>query len=330
MSARWISLGCLLFAVACSAQRCDTQRDVTPPPSSWVIPKASAGVQPSEPTIDASVSLKQGTEELTWTFDQSPVGRFDVVVVLPDRRENERFPLLIALHGRGEAMKGPVRGARGWVDDYALGRALRRLSSPPLTHEDFEGIVEPSRLNLLNRSLQSRPYQGLVVLCPYTPDLLSGERAFERVQPYARFLVEVVIARAMRELPVINSPDAVGIDGVSLGGRLSVLSGLAFPKAFGAVGSLQAAFDSSEAGRLAALGVAAKKSNPNLKFRFLTSDGDYFLGANHAIDDAFTAAKVDHEFVEVRGPHDYIFNRGPGALEMLLWHAGSLRGQPSR
>jgi enterochelin esterase-like enzyme len=284
----------------------------------------------ASPSSDAEPAhaLKQGTEELTWTFDQTALGRIDVVVVLPDRHPSERFPLLIALHGRGEAMKGPVRGARGWVDDYALGRAIRRLSMPPLTSGDFEEIVDEKRLNTINTMLQSRPYAGLVVLCPYTPDMLVGERPFERAVPYAKFLAETLLPRARRELPVIDSAQATGIDGVSLGGRVSLLAGLYQPGSFGAVATLQAAFDSSDASRLAALGSAALKVNPELKFRFLTSDGDYFLAANRAIDAAFSQSHILHEFLVVPGPHDYIFNRGPGAIEMLLYHDRALRGRP--
>ena len=317
-----------LLLAGCSARRCGGNDDVAAARASWVIPKASvARMAAVSPSNDAGTAraLKQGTEELTWTFDQTAFGRIDVVVVLPDRLQNERFPLLIALHGRGEAMKGPVRGARGWVDDYALGRAIRRLGMPPLKPEDFEDIVDSKRLSLLNSMLQSQPYAGLVVLCPYTPDMLAGERPFERALPYARFLVETLLPRASRELPVLGTPEATGIDGVSLGGRVALLSGLYQPQAFGAVATLQAAFDSSDAPRLAALGTAAKKTNPKLQFRFLTSEGDYFLAANRAIDAAFSLSHIEHEFVVVPGPHDYIFNRGPGALEMLFYHDRALR-----
>lgn len=61
----------------------------------------------------------------------------------------------------------------------------------------------------------------------------------------------------------------------------------------------------------------------------MTSDGDYFLGANHAIDQAYTASHIAHEFLVVPGPHDYVFNRGPGSIEMLLFHDRALRGQKS-
>jgi len=321
----------LLFLASCSAHRCDSNDDVTAARASWAIPKATVAplLAPSASSdAESAHALKQGTEELTWTFDQTALGRIDVVIVLPDRRPNERFPLLIALHGRGEAMKGPVRGARGWVDDYALGRAIRRLSMPPLTSGDFEEIVDMRRLNSINAMLQSQPYAGLVVLCPYTPDVLTGERPFERAVPYARFLAETLIPRARRELPVLNSAQATGIDGVSLGGRVSLLAGLYQPASFGAIATLQAAFDSSDASRLAALGSAALKVNPDLKFRFLSSDGDYFLAANRAIDSAFSQSHIEHEFLVVPGPHDYIFNRGPGAIEMLLYHDRALRGRP--
>ena len=32
------------------------------------------------------------------------------------------------------------------------------------------------------------------------------------------------------------------------------------------------------------------------------------------------ADHVAHDFADIPGPHDYPFNRGPGAIELLLWH----------
>jgi enterochelin esterase-like enzyme len=325
---RALTIAATLGCAGCAGHRCAADETREAVRDQYVIPKVSNTARLA-PTLSVDAGdirpLKQGTEELTWTFDQTAFGRIDVVVVLPDRLPNERFPVLIALHGRGEAMKGPVRGARGWVDDYALGRAIRRLSMPPLVSRDFEGLAEPKRIKSINEELQTRPYQGLVVICPYTPDVLTGERPFDRAVPFARFLVDTVLPRARRELPVIDSALATGIDGVSLGGRLALLSGLYEPTSFGAVATLQAAFDTSDAARLAAMAVNAKKANPRLKFRLLTSDEDYFLNANRAISAAFTQAQVEHQFLVVTGPHDYIFNRGPGAIEMLLFHDRALR-----
>lgn len=316
--------------LACSARGCrDSERTATAAPSRSTVAAVTVSVNSGASAAPRPRSLKAAMQELTWTFSDSALGRIDVVVVLPDRRPEQRFPLLVALHGRGEAMKGSQRGARGWVDDYALMRAMRRLSEPPLTAADFEGFVQSDRLALLNRSLRAEPYRGLVVLCPYTPDVLTGDRPFERILPYAKFLVQQLLPRAYRELPVEARSAATGIDGISLGGRVAVLSGLDEPQAFGIVGGMQAAFDSEDAPKLAAMAVAARHARPSLVIKLLTSEGDYFLNANRALSRALSQEGVPHRFFLVPGPHDYPFNRGPGALEMLLFHDRTLRGEPA-
>ena len=57
-----------------------------------------------------------------------------------------------------------------------------------------------------------------------------------------------------------------------------------------------------------------------MALRLLTSSRDYFRTAIRATSAAWTDAGVAHELVDIPGPHDYPFNRGPGAIEMLLWH----------
>jgi hypothetical protein len=110
-----------------------------------------------------------------------------VVVRVTYRLPKERFPVLVALHGRGETRKGPDRWSRGWLDDYALGRAIERLGSPPLEPKDLESLVTKERLTTLNRALVETPYQGLVIACPYMPDVLRGDAPFSLAPPLARF-----------------------------------------------------------------------------------------------------------------------------------------------
>src|SRR5262249_17809092 len=96
--------------------------------------------------------------------------------------------------------------------------------------------------------------------------------------------------------------------------------GFASPEAFGAVGTLQPAIGEDQVPEFTELAQAARKRNPTLKLRLLTSKEDYFRRAVKATDAAGRAAGIEHELEDVPGPHDYPFNRGPGALEMLLWH----------
>ena len=268
--------------------------------------------------------------ELTWSFD-GPFGPNDVVVSIPPGAGPERrLPVLVALHGRGESRKGNRRGARGWIDDYELERALDRLAKPPLGSGDFRGYVSRPRLDRINRELGAHPYEGLIVVCPYLPDVLRRGAAFERAEELAGFIVDVLLPRVYAETPAIGTPETTGIDGVSLGGRASLLVAAARPQAFGAVGALQAALDGSEVARVAQLTAKAFVQNPQLKLRLLTSGQDHFRRVNQRLSAALTKKGVRHQYISVVGTHSYRFNRGPGALEMLLFHDRTLRGMPWR
>jgi len=61
--------------------------------------------------------------------------------------------------------------------------------------------------------------------------------------------------------------------------------------------------------------------------RLLTSDGDPFRPTLAKLADELRAREVEASYEVVAGPHDYSFNRGPGAYEMLLWHDRVLRGE---
>lgn len=271
---------------------------------------------PPEGTAYGQVRIERWALETGASF-----GR--VVVMVPGwAKPNDRFPLLVALHGRGEARKGPEAGSMGWPRDYALVRAYRRVCAPPLTRADFEGYVAPERLAELNAGLASKPFPGVVVACPYLPDVDlqadHGERAF------GEFVVTQLIPKLRRDAPVIALPRATGIDGVSLGGAVALRVGLEHPDVFGAVGSLQAALGREQVGGYVAMAKQARARQSSLRLRLLTSDGDYFRDPIGELSSALHAARVDHEHLVVAGPHDYPFNRGPGAIEMLLWHAGAL------
>jgi len=252
-----------------------------------------------------------------------------VVVSIPAHRPGQKFPVLVALHGRGEAFKGAARGALGWVEDYRMPKAIERLHHPPLTDQDFGGMSVAARLERINRTLAKQPYRGLIVVCPYTPDILAGDRPFYAAKPLSHFVVDELLPRVYRETPALGTQASTGIDGVSLGGRASLLVGFMRPDAFHVVASLQAAFDAAEAPALVQVADKARRQNPELVIRLLTSSHDFFREDNYEIAREMTRAGIPHELLEVRGTHSYEFNRGPGAYEMLLFHDRALRGEPT-
>ena len=269
------------------------------------------------------VPVSPNARVLEWDLGAQPWGRARAAVVVPTwGGPSARFPVLVALHGRGEAVKTPAEGALGWPRDYAMVRALDRLRAPPLREADYEGLVEPGRLVAANASLAARPFGGLVVVCPWLPDVRPA--ATGDIAPYARFVLDVLLPRVRRETPALPEPEATGIDGVSLGGAVALRIGLSSPASFGAVGGIQAAMQEGQDAEWTALAQGARARRPDLKLRLLTSHDDPFRAAIAGVSRAWDAAGVAHDFSDVVGPHDYVFNRGPGSLELLLWHDRAL------
>jgi hypothetical protein len=282
---------------------------------------------PPSADSDAPPGPRIAAQELTWVFENSAAGLMHVVVSIPERPADERFPVLIALHGRGEALKGPERGARGWIDDYWMPHAVSRLHSPPLARKDLLGLGDPARIARFNASLAERPYRGLIVVCPYTPDIWAGNQPFSAAEPFTRFIVDELLPRVRRETPALGAPSSTGIDGVSLGGRAALLVGLGRPEAFGVVAAEQPAFSSADAPALALLAKEAKQKNPALRIRLLTSLEDFYLISTRIISRTLDQEGIANQLDVVPGPHNYDFNRGPGVYELLLFHDRALRGE---
>lgn len=262
---------------------------------------------------------------LEWDLGPQPWGQARAVVVVPTwGGPSARFPVLVALHGRGEALKAPAEGALGWPRDYAMVRAIDRLLAPPLTVADYEGLIDRPRLVQTNARLASRPFGGLIVVCPWLPDVRPA--ATGDITAYARFVTDTLLPRVYREAPAVVDSASTGIDGVSLGGVVALRIGLTSPEAFGAVGGIQPALSDGQASEWTSLALGARVRKPALRLRLLTSHDDYFHDAIVALSRAWDASGVAHDFDDVPGPHDYSFNRGPGSIELLLWHDQALRG----
>lgn len=317
---------CAAVPVIAGALACGRTHAVEASQKSPSVPSAQRGEATTSATPSATPA-PPSRSELTFRYERTPFGPSEVVVLIPENATpGHRLPVLVAFHGRGESLKGPHLGARGWADDYAVRAAAKRLGSPPLSVDDFLGWVTPGRLLAMNRSLAARPYGGVILVCPYLPDALHGARMLEEGNALADFVVDEVLPRVARETPAIGTPLTTSVDGVSLGGRAALLVGLLRPEAFHAVGAMQPAIDDDETGALAELAAQAAEKNPGLSVRLLSSDGDFFLPATMGLDRALTTRHVRHRLDVVQGPHSYEFNRGPGAYEMLLFHDRALGG----
>jgi len=284
------------------------------------------GCRADAPPVDSDASGLIDIHEID--FEPGPVGPQKAVIIVPRwGGPDEKYPLLIALHGRGESNHGLGIGAWGWVKDYWLDRAILRARRPPLDRAALLGHTDDAQLGRLNGTLATKPLRGLVIACPYTTDIL-GSSSLDAAEPFAAFLEQQLLPKVRASFPVRPERSSTGIDGVSLGGRMSLLAGFARPKVFGAIGTLQAAVRAAEPMAFAERARRAlDQAGKPWPIRLLTSDGDPFRPALAQLADELRAREVEASYEVVAGPHDYAFNRGPGAYEMLLWHDRVLRGE---
>jgi dienelactone hydrolase len=251
-----------------------------------------------------------------------------VALWAPPAQEGEQLPIVVAFHGKGESVLGPARGYSAWVDRYGLGNAYSALLAPPLTADAFGGLVRDTELASLNAELAGHAFQGVLAVGVYTPDLLPEARDSEALESYASWVADVLVPRIQKTLPVASTqPRQVGVDGVSLGGMVALEVGLRHPQVFGSVGSMQPAIRGREAA-LADLAAQARATE-HQHIRLLSSDADPLLPVTRTLSSELRKRHVAHQLLVTPGGHDYAFNRGPGAIELLRFHDRALR-EPSK
>lgn len=255
----------------------------------------------------------------------APKGREQAIALWePPADPNEKLPIVVAFHGKGESVLGPTRGYAAWVDRYGLSDAYAALLAPPLTAGAFGGLVRDRELSALNAELREHAFRGVLAIGVYTPDLLADANDAEALARYATWVADVLVPKIQKTFSVASTqPRQVGVDGVSLGGMVALEVGLRHPERFGSVGSMQPAIRGREA-VLAQLASEARGQHRQ-QIRLLSSDADPLLPVTRTLSSELRKRRVAHQLLVTPGGHDYAFNRGPGAIELLRFHDRALR-----
>jgi enterochelin esterase-like enzyme len=264
-----------------------------------------------------SAPLDLDVRDITVEGD-SALGRRFVLLVPKHLAKGERVPLLVLLHGLGET--GDERmGAYAWLERYGLGTAYDRLRRPPIKRTSKRADWSDARVSEINALLASRPFKGMAIACPYTPNVAKSPRGpTAALDAYARWIAEVVLPRARQEAPVIPDAAHTAIDGCSLGGYVGLEVFLRKPDLFSAVGGVQAAFGTHRAAGYADR-IAAATPRPT-RIHLETSSADPFREANALLSSLLHKKGVANDLLILPGPHDQPWLRESGTLEMLLWH----------
>ncbi len=93
-----------------------------------------------------------------------------------DAQPGQTYPGLLLFHGRGEARR-EVDAIHAWREPYGLEDSYARLSRPPIELSPKQRrFIETPQLDAINEMLARRPFSGLVVICPVTPNPRRSHR----------------------------------------------------------------------------------------------------------------------------------------------------------
>ncbi len=240
-------------------------------------------------------------------------------VWIPKACRGAPLPVLILLHGLGETSHERA-GAYAWAERYGMASSYQRLLRPPVERGLSRlRYLRASRAEAINRQLTLKPFRGMILVCPYTPNVfkMNTPRALD---DYAAWLVDVVLPEVRARTPARTDTRATGLDGCSLGGFISFKVFQRRPEAFFTIGGVQAAIGAGAARPYAKRFEQIVARHGPRRIHVETSGQDPYHDANVALARELERRGLRHELRVPPGPHNQPWLIEVGTLEMLLWH----------
>ncbi len=271
----------------------------------------------------AETAIPSAFERVELAFDGKRFGR-RCFAFLPKRAGGKKLRALVLFHGLGET-ESEALGIRAYSERYGLLDAYARLLAPPVTRTmPARDYLREQRIAELNQELAERPMGDLAIICPFTPNPYRDARSAPILDAYAAFVERTLLPAARARLPLYDEPSAWGVDGVSLGGYVSLEIFLRHPERFGSVGSTQGAFGVQLAEVYARrIREAVAKVGPRT-FHLNTSSYDPSRASSELLARRLSEHGIPAELSLAPGPHDQRWLREVGCLELLLFQDRAL------
>ncbi|HEY3498995.1 MAG TPA: alpha/beta hydrolase-fold protein [Polyangiaceae bacterium] len=234
--------------------------------------------------------------------------------------------LVVLFHGLGETSSEAL-GIRAFADRYGLVAADRRLRRPPVERTLKDAVyLTDERIGEVNAELAREAYRGLSLVCPYTPNVFRQPSTAAALDRYATWVVEGLLPVVRRSLALPGGAESTGVDGVSLGGYVSLEVFLRKPEVFGAAGCLQGAFSVPLADVYAARFAEALARVGRRSLRIASSSWDKGKPASDRLVKKLRERGIACASSVTPGPHDQRWLREVGCLDALLHYDRALSG----
>jgi len=252
------------------------------------------------------------------------IARRTLVLVPKHTPKDVKLPVLVLLHGLGET-GNELLGIHAWGERYGLVRAYERLRRPPVERTmPGQRYFTESHLARVNAELEKKPFRGLVLVCPVTPNPQKVGPAAKTLDRYADWIEKTLLPAVYDKAPCKRGPASTGLDGCSLGGYVGMEVFLRKPELFGTFGGVQAAFNVPAGERYAERIAAAIGKVGTRAIHVETSSEDPFKKANVALSKKLESLGVANDREVIPGPHNQPWLKEVGTLEMLHWHSKKL------
>jgi len=275
----------------------------------------------SSPATAASTA--GGNADLTWqelTLDAEPRWARRALVVYPARSApGQTHPGLLLFHGRGETASESA-ALHAWRDSYGLVSSDARLRRPPiaLTPEERRFIL-PAQLDAIHARLAEKPFSGLCVICPVTPNPGRARQPASVLDRYSEWIEHTLLPAARAAAP-LDATRGIGVDGCSMGGYVAAEVFARKPHLFRTFGVVQPAVGEFRVARYARHLALALERQSLLGIHLQTSTLDPYRGAVRAWARQLKSRGARFTLDVLPGPHDQQWLRAAGTLAMLAWH----------
>jgi enterochelin esterase-like enzyme len=235
------------------------------------------------------------------------------------RAPGQTYPGLLLFHGRGETSNEQA-ALHAWRSSYGLEESEARLRRPPVVlAAEQRRFMQPQQLDALNAALAAKPFSGLCVICPVTPNPRRSGKPERTLDRYSEWIEHTLLPAVSAAAP-FDPSRGLGVDGCSMGGYVAAEVLVRKPHLFRSFGLVQPAVGEYRVARYARHLTRAVARHGLRGIHLQTSTADPYRGAVRALARHLEKQGARYTLEVLPGPHDQKWLRATGTLAMLAWH----------